>query len=281
MENENITNQEVPAPQVTPVNAVAEPTVPTPTPTVAEPVVSDENKQIFEESEEVAAPVVSTPEVESSEHSIKVEESQGSVEEELNKVEENISNQPENTEPVDDVDALLDSINIGAPDNSIRAEVELKEEDAEKIFVIEDVELKQPYLKDENGKFKQPEPFNDKKPEDGSGYVSKVHIKFTGVDYLSKLGKIRWYPKFVNDKMTEINPWMQREGLKEGCVGDPFVSPISQVYYLYCKKIGVEVGKVGLKDFLDALKGLKVKLKTTTGSYNGGWTRLDIKEIVE
>jgi len=151
-----------------------------------------------------------------------------------------------------EIDAILEDIGFGELSDAEAKEVQLKPEDANKVFVIEKAEIRKPMLKDANGVI-QPQPFNKEKP-DQVGYVSKMHITFKDSVYTSILGKIRWYIK-LNPKTNKkfLQPWFLTKGLDESCLNDNFVSPVSKLYYLVCKKLGKEVGKITQHEFIEYL----------------------------
>lgn len=62
---------------------------------------------------------------------------------------------------------------------------------------------------------------------------------------------------------------------------DNFISEVTKLYYRYCQKNNKEFGKVIQKQFVESLVGCKVKVKNSTGVYNGDrWNRIDIVEFV-
>ena len=175
---------------------------------------------------------------------------------------------------------FVNNVEIAELSDSENKQVILAEEDEGAVFEIENAEIQKPKLEGVNGPI-PPEPFNPNKPEQ-KGYTSKMHITYKGNNYISILGKIRWYVS-VKEGKTVITPWFNTRGLDENCLEDQFCSPVSRLYYLACVFKNVEPGKMTQKEFIDFLNaGRKVKVKQFKTKFEGEWRyRVDIVEIVE
>ena len=161
--------------------------------------------------------------------------------------------------------------------DSEKFDIKLSEEDE----AVEDKETKKLVCKEfEIEHIELGKPMTENAPEVSETgkqfFKTKLKVKYKDTNYMSLLPNIKWY---VNDRGGKkvLNPWFGTSGLTEKSLDDPFIAEVSKLYYRYCIKAGAEVGKITAKEFVEALVGMKVKLKTTTGKYKGkNWSRIDI-----
>ena len=169
-------------------------------------------------------------------------------------------------------------IEIGELSDEERLDVTLKDEDKEKVFEIESVDMQEETLKRIIKSGEQPKPFNEDKP-DSVGYQTRLRIKYKDSTYVSLIPSIRWYVNVIDGK-TKIQPWFNLT-IDEKDLNDNMTSTISKLYFRYCKHVGKEVGKVSQKEFIENLPGLKVKLEQWETKHKGKMSyRLDVKEFV-
>ncbi len=194
----------------------------------------------------------------------------------------------EPTKPVQEPQMVVPkNIKVGGLAEEQSTEVKLKDEDkttennkiiSNRTFTIKEVSIREDLIQ-RNIKDNVPmEVFNDEKPDE-LGYTTKLRILYEDTDYASYIPTIKWY---YNDKQGSLDPWIYRGELKEHQFEDRMISTITKLYNRYCKFIGVEVGKVTTKDFVEGLVGKKVVLEQNMSEYKGktGF-RLDIYAFKE
>ncbi|MCK4260174.1 MAG: hypothetical protein KAX49_14445 [Halanaerobiales bacterium] len=146
-------------------------------------------------------------------------------------------------------------------------------EDNKKEFVIESVELMKPITKNVDGVI-EPLKSNGKKY-----YQTKLKILYKDTDYASYIPNIKWYLGLDKEGKKTLTPWFRLKCVEED-LKDNFTPEITKMYYRFCNKFDIEVGKLTRNEFVDQLVGKKVILKNTSGKYNGKtWNRIDIKSF--
>jgi hypothetical protein len=162
-------------------------------------------------------------------------------------------------------------------------EVQIEEKDKDKVFEIESTEILKPIMKDENGNFIAPKPFNKEKQDSKVGYKTKVKITYKDSSYVSYIPNIKWFPGIdQNSGKKVLRPWFGIKGLDETKIKSKFTPEITKLYYRYCMTKGIELGKLTQSDFIRKLVGEKVKLDQYAEEYDGKMTyRIDIGEFVE
>lgn len=200
--------------------------------------------------------------------------------------EESTKLENENIDELEEVPEEVSSeleFEFGELSDNVKKEVILKEEDYEKVFVIEKVELGKPQLKDADGVPIPPKQFNEKDPTK-KGYVTKLKIEYKDNNYISLIPNVKWYiaSRTINGVVKKIlNPWFRTAGLKEEDLEDKFVSEASKLYYRFCKYKGIEPGKMSQSEFVSQLVGQKVKIRQWKEKYKGEMSyRIDIVEFV-
>ena len=184
----------------------------------------------------------------------------------------------------DDLEApsVEDEFDLGELSDSEKKEVVLRKEDEGKVFVIESAEIAKPLLRDVDGNFIPPKPFNEDDP-DKKGYKTKVKVTYKDSDYISLLPSIKFYVgvnRQTNKKV--LNPWFRTNGLTEEHLSDNFTAVISKLYFKYCKFVNKKPGKVTQKEFIESLPGMKVKLSQYKTKWKGNDSyRIDIAEFVK
>ena len=198
--------------------------------------------------------------------------------------------QEEELKPV--VDGKVDGVELAPPkeehiefefgnlSSGTKKEVKLKEEDLEKIFVIEKAELAKPKLIDGEGNPIPPKPFSEK--SDKKGYTTKLKIEFKDNNYISLLPNVKWYLGVNKEGKKVLNPWFRTEGLSEEDLEDRFVAETSKLYYRFCKFKNIAPGKLSKADFINELADKKVKVSQWEDIYRKEKVyRIDIVEFVE
>jgi len=170
---------------------------------------------------------------------------------------------------------------IGDVSNTVKGEVRFREEDEDKVFVIETAKLLEPITRDEEGNFIEPKPFNKDKVDSKKGYQTKVKITYKDSDYVSLIPNVKWYPGLNKETGKKIlTPWFVT-GIEEKKLSDNFTPEISKVHYKFCIANGYEPKKISKEQFLKELVGKKVRLESWETDYEGQTRyRVDIKEFV-
>jgi hypothetical protein len=165
----------------------------------------------------------------------------------------------------------------------LEVKMENPKEDKEKTFIIETTEILQPILKDEEGNFIPPKPFNEAKQDSKVGYKTKVKITYKDSNYVSYIPNIKWFPGIdQNSGKKVLRPWFGIKGLDETKIKSKFTPEITKLYHKFCMAKGIEPGKLSQNDFIRKLVGEKVKLDQYAEEYNGKMAyRIDIAEFVE
>lgn len=171
---------------------------------------------------------------------------------------------------------------VGSLSDEDILEVKLKEEDKDKVFEIESVELLAPILKDVEGNFIPPKPFNPLKPDSKVGYKTKLMLKIKDTNYVCYIPNVKWFPGVDrNTGKKVLNPWFGIKDLNEENIKSKFTPEITKLYYKLCKFLNIEPGKMNQQVFVDTLPGMKFKPEQYAEEYNGKMTyRIDIKEFV-
>ena len=171
---------------------------------------------------------------------------------------------------------------FGGLSDKEKKEVILKDEDKDRVFTIEKVELGLPMTRDLEGNLIPPKPFSDQGDQTKKGYKSKLKITYADSNYISMIPSVKWYLGRVNPQTGKqtLNPWFNFN-IGADDLADTFTAEISKLYYKFCIKFGYEPGKLTQQQFIKELEGKKVKLKQYTTKYNKETAyRLDISEFV-
>ncbi len=146
-------------------------------------------------------------------------------------------------------------------------------------FEIEKVVIGEPRLKDAEGNFIPPTPFNPTKPEQ-KGYKVKLHIFYKDSDYVSYLPSCRWYAGVdKNTGKKTLKAWIDTRIDEKNAKSDK-KSVVSKLYFKYCRNF--ETPELGAEDFIAGLVGKKVKLVQWTDEYLGKERfRVDIDEFLK
>ena len=177
----------------------------------------------------------------------------------------------------------VEEVAFGDFSNQIKYDVEIEDADKGKVFEIETVEMKTPIMTDANG---QPIKAQALSPNDPTkvGYTTKLVLTFKGTNYAAIVPSIKWYKstQTIDNKLkTFYNPWFNTN-IKEEQLNDNLVSEISKLFFRYCKTQQLDMKKVTQKQFVDGLKGQKVKLETKKGKYKGkDWSKITVIEFVK
>ncbi len=157
-------------------------------------------------------------------------------------------------------------------------EIQLAEEDLDKVFEIESAEIQKPFTKDSDGNTIEPKVTNNNRKY----YQSKLVIKYKDTDYASFVPNVKWFVNVDDDNNVRLTPWFNRR-IKEDDLTDNFMPTISKLYYKFCQHTKQDVGKLQNKEFVDGLAGKKVKLEQykaknpLTGKMG---YRIDVKEFI-
>lgn len=205
-----------------------------------------------------------------------------------NKAEENEIIPDVNSSETSDVEKELESIDIPEIDDELSdkkaADLKLKEEDKDKIFEIESVEILKPNLRDSEGNYIPPQKFNKEKKDSSKGYKTKLKITYKDTEYVSYLPNVKWFQNTMSDGSKKLSPWFATKhsvGFEEDLKNN-FICEITKLYFRYCKFVDKKVGKISQKEFVEGLEGTKVKLINSRHDYDGKTTyRIDIAEFVK
>ena len=185
----------------------------------------------------------------------------------------------EETKPLQEAEEVA----FGDFSNQVKYDVEIVEADKGKVFEIETVEMKTPIMTDASGQPTKPIVLSPNDPTK-IGYTTKLVLTFKGTNYAAIVPSIKWYKstQTIDNKLkTFYNPWFNTN-IKEAQLGDNLVSEISKLFFRYCKTQQLDMKKVTQKQFVDGLKGQKVKLETKTGTYkNKDWAKITVTEFVK
>ena len=140
-----------------------------------------------------------------------------------------------------------------------------KEKADGRILTVKACSLTRPRLKDSQGNTIPPkETMTSKKPF----YPGKLAIKFEEDNLIEYVPSIHY---FVNDGKVNLNVRLPRTGN----------SQIALLFDLTTKKMGKPLDEISDGAVLKFLVGKKVKIKTTSGKFQGkDWFRNDIIEIL-
>lgn len=111
-----------------------------------------------------------------------------------------------------DVEESKSTLNSDGFDYEVEAElsdteaedIKIKTEDLENDFIIESAEILTPQLKDADGNFIAPEPFNKEKPDSKKGYKTKLKLKFKDTSYASFVPNIKWFINIQKDGSKKL-----------------------------------------------------------------------------
>lgn len=165
-------------------------------------------------------------------------------------------------QPVKKALVNTDEIEIGGLSSVEKLEIMLKPEDKDKVFTIKTAEITNPKYKDAEGnKIPMIVPEQGGQPH----YKSKFKLTFVNSNYGAYVPNIKWYLNDVHGKKV-LQPWFAIDKLSEEDLENPLVSQVSKMYYKYCVKNKIEVGKLTREKFRESLIGMQVTLKQFKGT---------------
>ena len=189
---------------------------------------------------------------------------------------ENVENIPLPPASTPTPEKAEDEITFGDVTDAVSHDIELKPEDEGKEFVIESARILKPRIKDVDGNII---PAVVSKSGKAKYYKSKLEVLFKNCNYKALVSTVMWFENEKEGKKV-LNPSFKTV-IEEEDLDDNFTGDTSKLYYRYCMKQKIEVGSIGIKSFIDNLPGMKVKLVTKRGKFNGSaWAKVLVKEFL-
>jgi hypothetical protein len=195
-----------------------------------------------------------------------------------NKENEDVFNQLDETDETQKMEEVSED-EFRTLSSQIKYDKVLKPEDEGKVFAIASAQERKPYVKNSMGNQIQPKQMSSK-DSTKVGYPSSLTILLKDTNYIVNVSGLTYYLSKENGKNI-YTPWFKTD-VKEDELEDQYTSQLSNLFFKYCKFKKLDIRKVTANDFKNALVGMKVKVITKKGKFNGQpYEKIQIVDFVE